>query len=261
MLNRSGLLCVFLYLLSFQANAQNKGIIFFEGSWEDALAKAQKEHKIIFVDAYTTWCGPCKRMSAEVFTDAAVGEYFNKNFVNLKIDMEKSEGIKFGQKYEVSSYPTLLFIDAEGKEVNVAKGSRPADQFLALAKATLNGLDNSADYAEKYEAGERSPEFLRAYAYQLQMADKPTLKIANDYLRTQKDLTTVSNLEFLLDFCTESDSRIFDLLCQHQAAVLKTHRTGLQRDPPKIRAFGLARPHRTSQNGYEKSPPQFCKRI
>jgi len=91
------------------------GIDFFHGTFEEALVKAKEEGKVIFVDSYTTWCGPCKRMARTVFTDAAVGEFYNRHFVNLKLDMEKKEGIQFGGKYPVKAYPTLHFIDAKGE--------------------------------------------------------------------------------------------------------------------------------------------------
>jgi thiol-disulfide isomerase/thioredoxin len=212
----------FLFLFAAVAQAQTgTGIQFFEGSWADAVAKAKKEHKLIFVDAYAVWCGPCQRMAKEVFTLPEVGTFYNKNFINVKFDMEKGEGSKFAQKYQVSSYPTLLFIDETETVVNVAKGSRPADQFVALGKATLNRLDKTTDFEEKYEAGERSAEFLRAYAYQLLMSGSPTLKIANEYLRSQKDLQTAANLEFLFDFCSECDSRLFDMVLQNKAAFVK----------------------------------------
>ena len=176
---------------------------------------------MIFVDAYAVWCGPCQRMAKEVFTLPEVGTFYNKNFVNVKFDMEKGEGPKFAQKYQVSSYPTLLFIDENEEAVNVAKGSRPAEQFIALGKATLNRLDKTTDFEEKYEEGERSAEFLRAYAYQLLMSGKPTLKIANEYLRTQKEQKTAPNLEFLFDFCSECDSRLFDMLLDNKDAFIK----------------------------------------
>ena len=72
----------------------DKGIEFYEGNFNDALAKAKYENKIIFMDAYASWCGPCKKMAANVFTDEKAGEYFNANFVNLKMDMEKGKGLK-----------------------------------------------------------------------------------------------------------------------------------------------------------------------
>ena len=77
-----------LLTLAFTANAQG-GIEFFHGTWAEAKAKAKAEDKLIFVDAYAEWCGPCKRMSAQTFPDPKAGEFFNPNFICLKIDMEK----------------------------------------------------------------------------------------------------------------------------------------------------------------------------
>ena len=77
-----------LLVLFLATSVQAGGIDFFHGTWEEALEKAKKEDKLIFVDAYTTWCGPCKRMSKQVFPQDAVGEFYNKNFVSMKIDME-----------------------------------------------------------------------------------------------------------------------------------------------------------------------------
>ena len=79
------------------------GISFQEMSWTDALAKANKNERLIFVDCYTSWCGPCKKMAKDVFTNAEVGDYFNAHFLNLKIDMEKGEGPALAKKYQVKA--------------------------------------------------------------------------------------------------------------------------------------------------------------
>ena len=77
-------------ILLFSWNVFSQGIQFEIGSWKEVLQKAKQENKLIFVDLYTTWCGPCKKMAAETFPQQAVGDYFNKNFVNYKIDAEKA---------------------------------------------------------------------------------------------------------------------------------------------------------------------------
>jgi thioredoxin-related protein len=212
-----------LFLLATQVFAQaDKGIEFYKGTWAEALAEAKKTHKILFVDAFTVWCGPCQRMAKDVFSKAEVGAFYNKHFINVKLDMEKDEGPKFAQKYEITSYPTLLFIDEEGKPIQVFKGSRPADQFINLGKGILNRSDLSGNLAEKYEEGDRSAELLRAYSYALLTQNKPSLKIANEYLRTQKDLESLENQDFIFDFCLEADSRIFDMVIERRAAMLKS---------------------------------------
>lgn len=94
---------------------RKKGISFFKGSWEEALAKAKKENKYVFVDFYATWCAPCKKLKRTSFKDPKVGEYYNKNFINVTIDAESREGIKIARRYGVSSYPTLIITDYNGK--------------------------------------------------------------------------------------------------------------------------------------------------
>jgi thiol-disulfide isomerase/thioredoxin len=118
-------------LFQFSLQAQ---INFESTAWKVAAEKAAKNNQLLFVDAYATWCGPCKWMSANVFTDKSVGEYYNANFVNLKLDMETSDGKSFGMKYPVAAYPTLMFIDPKGNIVYKIEGSRPAADFLAEGK-------------------------------------------------------------------------------------------------------------------------------
>lgn len=111
------------------------GISFRELSWKDAMTKAKKENKLIFIDVYTTWCGPCKLLKKNTFPDRALGEYFNKNFVNIAIDAEQGEWIEFAQQQRIQGYPTLLIMDKDGKEVSRTMGYMPAEQLLEFGKS------------------------------------------------------------------------------------------------------------------------------
>lgn len=206
-----------LFLMSFQTNAQ--GIDFFDGTWEEALVKAKEEEKIIFVDAYTTWCGPCKRMAKNVFTLPEVGEFYNSNFINMKIDMEKKPGRAFQRKYPVTAYPTFYYIDEKGKTVLTTKGGRSPEDFIGLGRSAVSKVDRSADFATAYEKGDRDPELVYNYVRALNKAGKPSLRIANDYIKSQKDLTSPENLKFILEATTQADSRIFSLLVKHRKAI------------------------------------------
>src|SRR5690242_9585055 len=110
-------LTVLVVSVLFIARAE-EGIQFFEGTLSEALNKAKAEKKILFLDCYTTWCGPCKWMAAHVFTNDTVYNYFNKTFVCYKLDMEKGEGIDAARQYKVKNYPTYLWIDATGKQLH-----------------------------------------------------------------------------------------------------------------------------------------------
>lgn len=212
---------LFILFLFIGISGQAQGIDFFHGDWEEALAKAKKEDKLIFVDAYTTWCGPCKRMSKNVFTVPAVGDFYNKNFVNMKIDMEKPAGQAFQRKYPVSAFPTLYFIDGDGEVAHVTKGGKQPDQFIELGKSAIKKNDKSGDYEAAYNEGKRDYDLVYGYVKALNRAGKPSLKISNDYIKSQKDLTTPENLKFILEATVEADSRIFDLLTKHKKAIIE----------------------------------------
>lgn len=115
-----------------------KGIDFFDGTFQEALQKAKKENKLIFIDAYASWCMPCKVMGKTVFSTNRAGEFFNHNFINLKIDMEKGEGPKFAYVYGVRAYPSLIFINANGEVKNYAIGFHTTPQLIDLGKQTIN---------------------------------------------------------------------------------------------------------------------------
>jgi thiol:disulfide interchange protein len=121
--------------IQVHAQAEAKGINFFQGSWKEAVAQAKQEKKCIFLDAYASWCGPCKTMDKEVYTHSAVIEYFNQRFVAVRVDMEKGEGPELARKFtSIDGYPSLLFFDGAGHLAKTVLGSRTAEEFLAEAK-------------------------------------------------------------------------------------------------------------------------------
>ncbi|WP_149241404.1 thioredoxin fold domain-containing protein [Dyadobacter sp. 32] len=113
----------------------DKGIVFVPGSWAQILKKAKAENKIIFFDAYTTWCGPCKMLQKNVFTRPDVADVFNKNFINVKVDMEKGEGPMLAERYPLEGYPTLFFIDGDGHVVKEIIGYQNPETLIKVGKA------------------------------------------------------------------------------------------------------------------------------
>lgn len=126
---------IVLFMSFNYANAQ--GINFIKGSWEETQAKSKAANKLLFVDIYAVWCGPCKAMAKNVFTQSSVANKFNSNFLNYMIDAEKGEGIKLAEKYKVESFPTYLFIDGNGQLVYKIEGALPADRFIAEADKAI----------------------------------------------------------------------------------------------------------------------------
>lgn len=210
---------VAFFFLSFLTLTSGQGIDFFHGSWEEAVIKANQEDKIIFVDAFTTWCGPCKRMAATTFTDAAVGDFYNANFINLKIDMEKEMGLEFKRKFPVSAYPTLFFIDGSQEVVQKVVGGKGPAEFIALGESIIGKYDRSKKYEAAYLAGDRSYQLIYDYIAALNKAGKPSIKIANDYLATQEDLETPDNLRFILEAASQVDCHCFELLEKYKSDI------------------------------------------
>jgi thioredoxin-related protein len=158
---------VLLLLLMAGANLNAQGIQFEKGSWTDIKAKAKAEKKPIFVDAYTTWCGPCKKMAKEVFTQEGIGSYFNTTFINYQMDMEKGEGIEFAKQWEVNAFPTLLYFDSEGKLAFKAIGAKDETGLLSQAKLALNPEYQLATYKKEYEEGGKTLSDLTRYVGKL----------------------------------------------------------------------------------------------
>ena len=104
------LLTLFVLSLGLQVRAQDKGIAFLpEGTlFKDAVAKAQQTGKMIFLDCYTSWCGPCKMMTNTVFPQEKVGAYMNPRFVSIKIDMEKGEGVELAKKLQAKGLDNIV---------------------------------------------------------------------------------------------------------------------------------------------------------
>lgn len=144
-----------LVIIIFINTVHAQGIQFYKGDFKGAIAQAKKENKLVFVDFYTTWCGPCKRMDAYIFPDENVGTYFNDKFVSIKIDAEKGEGIGLAKKYSIKAYPTLLYLNTDKTEKGRLVGATPtADFFINYTKQALGETENFISLYEKYKQQE-----------------------------------------------------------------------------------------------------------
>ena len=198
---KRALFIVLLTAILLPARAQESGIRFFHGRWDEAVALAKKEKKKIFIDFFTEWCGPCLNMALTVFPLPEVGEAYNKHFVCLKIDAEKGEGKELAKKYGVHSYPSYIFVEPKtGDMIHRSGGNKPAADFIADIKGALNPKLSSIYLAEKYKGGKYDDKFLI------------------DYIRGQKtsgNRNVEKNFERLLGMGRKlTDREIWDLYCE-----------------------------------------------
>ncbi len=203
-----------------------QGIVFEHGTWDEVLAKAQKENKPIFMDVYTSWCGPCKKMANEIFPQAEVGNIYNTSYINYKIDAEKGEGIDIAKKYAVSAYPTLIYLNPDGEMLYKQVGTMNVKESVAIAQKVLNDRQKHkpmAVWEKEYAANSTNPAFLLNY-----LTVRSELKMNNTELLEQYFTLTgedASQVTQKVNMITNNarnltlDSKAFAYLLQHKDSV------------------------------------------
>ena len=195
-----------LLLAVYGYTASGQQVDFQKLSWQEAKAKAKAEGKDIFVDIYTTWCGPCKKMTKEVFSQQSVGDYMNHNFIALSLDAEKEAGHGFFKLFKASAYPTYYWLDADGNLYDTQSGFFPADEFIKLSKRALQSKfpRQYADGRAKWQQGERSMEFVKHFLFDVMNKIYPdsVRPYLNQYLGglTEKELATAEIGQILQAF-------------------------------------------------------------
>jgi thioredoxin-related protein len=193
-----------LFCLLFPLLLHAQGMQFERTTLDEALKKAGRDNKYVFIDAYTSWCGPCALMATKVFPNERVGHFYNTNFVNLRVDMEQGEGPDLAKKYHISVYPTLLFLDTEGRVVHRVSGYYKIDEFMDLGKTALDADRNLMALERKFSDGDRNPELVRALLMAMSAAcDPDTGKIMSTYLRTQDDPGTRVNMDLIYQYADD----------------------------------------------------------
>ena len=132
-------------------------------TFEQVKQKAKAENKYIFLDCFTTWCGPCKMMDNQVYPNDSVGDYFNQRFLSVKVQMDKTQkdneqvkswyidAVAIGNNYHVEGYPTFIFLSPEGVIVHKDLGYKGVKDFVFLAQtATSPGKIYSDPYKAYY---------------------------------------------------------------------------------------------------------------
>ena len=120
---------------------------------QEARKKASDQMLMVFVDVYATWCGPCKLMDREVYTDPSVTEYMNANFVSVRMDGETDYGRKYAAEQKLEGYPSMFIFSSEGEPVSKVVGFTPAEELVTSLKGTVENYRTVKEYKTKYERG------------------------------------------------------------------------------------------------------------
>lgn len=193
-----------ILLVGMVGNMYAQGIRFWKESFEEATREAKRQDKLIFIDLYTVWCAPCKIMSNSVFPREDVGEYFNEMFICCKLDAER-EGIEIAKKYGVLSYPTLLFINANGDVVSKISGAIPAETLIEQGKNAVTEINNPnslINLKKRYESGDRDEQFLKLYIGKMSENKLNAGAAFEEYLKVQKSMQEGSSrmMEFFIKY-------------------------------------------------------------
>jgi thiol-disulfide isomerase/thioredoxin len=199
--------------------SQNRSIQFQQKPWSEILAQAKKENKFIFMDAFASWCGPCKWMAANMFTNDTVADFYNKTFICTSVDMEKGEGLTLQNKFQVRAYPTLLFINPEGDMVHKKVGAaQKVQDYVNLGLTALNPDECLTAYFKKYGEGDRDPLFIRSYLSRLADAYMPLTDVLHQYFTSlkQEDLLNRMTWTIIYSYVEDMNSDEFIFLVNHE---------------------------------------------
>ncbi len=181
-------------------NAGNeKGIKFHHMSLEQAMAKAKKENKNIFIDIYATWCGPCKHLTKNVFPDKELGEFMNENFICLKLDGEKADGESLMYKHNLGAYPTMLFLSPEGEQLHKIEGATSAEVIQSEAGYALDPTTHPLyEGKQKFKNGERDREFLGDLIIEMAQADQDPQEVVDAFVQEYPKLNLEEEKELVV---------------------------------------------------------------
>jgi thioredoxin-related protein len=228
-------LSLLLLLIPFLAGAQ--GVHFEDNlSWTAIQAKAKAENKYIFMDCFTTWCGPCKFMASQIFPQKVSGDYLNDKFISVSVQLDTSKAdndtVKawyadahdIAVKYNVRAYPTYLIFAPDGHAVHRLVGSRlSADVFIKDLSSSFDSTKQYYALLGQYKNGRHDTAFLHKIAmaclnaYDLENGRTATL----DYLSSQPNLFTQDALYLADTYTRRSTDKYFLLFVDHAAEVDK----------------------------------------
>ena len=212
-----------LLFCTMHAVKAQEGIKFETTAFKEILAKAKAENKLVFLDAMAAWCGPFKMMEKNVFPVKNVSDYYNSTFVNARFDMEKGEGREIAKTYGVSSYPTYLFLNGDGQLVTRNYGYMSPSTFVEVGKEASAAVSNNASMRERFDKGEKDPEFLANIIRLNVRTDYEFAKQASErYFENKKNREfTTDEIAFLAQFIRTSKDKNFKVFKDNKAELIK----------------------------------------
>jgi thioredoxin-related protein len=226
-----------VHLATAQDAATEKGVRFEHSlSWTQAKAKANSEQKYLFVDCFTTWCGPCRFMRNTIFPQPEMGSFFNDKFVSVEVQLDSTakdddrvkswyaDAHHLMTQYSIQAFPTYLIFAPDGRLVHrVVGGRETAGEFIGVVRESFDSTKQYYTQLRQFEAGRRDTSFLRRLAQQsldaYDMADGA--KVFNAWLTTQPNPYTPTGLHLMEEFTHHTNDPGFAVFLHHAPQVNK----------------------------------------
>lgn len=228
------------------AQAKPSGIEFFKGNWKSLIKQATQERKLIFVDVYTDWCLPCKRMEKEIFTQKEVAQVYDNLFICYRLNAEQGEGKVLAQHYAVKAYPTYLFLDTLGNLVYRSGDYLKTAEFIAAGREAINQFKvlDLAKLEDRFRMGDRNKKFLQRLISKRTQMGLDNEEILNAYVSQipETELTSPITLHFLSENIGSKTSNALTVILKHIGRISENdQRTVAQKIYDKLLYYELAR--------------------
>jgi thioredoxin-related protein len=222
-------------LLPLISSAQDIGIKFESGlSWQEIQTKAKSENKLIFMDCFATWCGPCKNMEHDIYPQKEVGDYFNNHFISVKVQLDKTTKDSLETRawyatadslrklYRVNTYPTFLFFSSNGSPLHKLVGAaNTGADFINQASAALDSQRQYFTLIEGWKSHPADSAFLlhAILAAQAVQDNENAHTIVNAYTGCLNNPITKSSIDLIDPYILSESDKGFDLYMKNAAGI------------------------------------------
>lgn len=211
------IISILALMLCYNTVQCQEGTVFHNLTLEQALAKAKAEDKMVFMDCYTIWCGPCKYMDKEIFPQKKMGDFFNSKFICVKFDMERGEGEILKEKYVTTSYPTYFIIRPDGIVQHKLVGSSSPDYFIERVSRGLNEKTSMIYLEKEFQKGKMDNKRLMDYWTMLKSANevKRAAEIESQLVKRLSDSEITNKYYWSLFENSDYGKNGFNIILKH----------------------------------------------
>lgn len=206
----------------------SEGIIFYANNVDQIFAQAKTENKPVFIEIYSESCHVCQTF-IPVFKEQAVSDFYNKNFLNYKIEVTAPEFQSFllAQKIFVPSLPLLLFFDQDKNLLHLGVTDANGEKVIEQGKMALDPARRGATMKKRFEQGEKSNQFLVDYAMysRVTMDTLMNRKAMEVYAKQQLESDYISETNFLAvqKLLMDVENPLGNYFVNHLPAYRKVH--------------------------------------